>query len=457
MHLHIFTPSHPATHPFLGELASSIDRAAIELEEGSDGIGWTIVQHETGDGQQDDADALAIKKVQFDKLACTIQLLALRAGKDSTIGDLKRRACLDALGRGYEDDPRDVLLVEVDADDRLDENALAVLADEFKSRPAMLYADCAHFGDQTGLPYRADYGWRNRKTSAGYTHDQWAITPASLSSILFSPDHLRAYRGDAYLDAGGHRGSGAACDDHDLTQRLYLQHGADQIRRIPRVLYHYRRHAGQRTSVQGVADIQARSALLWWERAESIGLRWCLDRRLSSLLLGQRADDPRYTMTVDVDPRPGAIGFDLTGAWPIRSDSCGYIRAHHVLEHLADPVHAMASAWRVLAHGGILDLEVPLAPGVGAFADPTHRSFWVRQSLAYYTDAAFASYISGSTRGFARIEGDGWARFQLVAAEEHELALGGSLAGQKVPVLRATLAALKECGARLPGPNYWRS
>lgn len=462
MHFRIFTPSHPATHGFLREAGESIDAALRELEEFSRtlwGVSWIIVVHERGDSVEDRAaDDAAVDKIWEDVqgLPGRLDVEVIRAGHDLGIGALKHRAASEWDGNW--DDLRRVLLVELDADDRLEEESLVVLEREcLREAPAMIYADCAHFGDPDFVPFREDYGWVHYRGPGGIAHEQWPITPASLSSILYSPDHLRAYRADAYLEVGGHNPELAVCDDHDLTQRIFLRYGAESIRKVPRALYRYRRHAQQRTRSIGTHDIQDLSAGMWRERSESIGLRWAHDRGLNSILLGQRADDLRYSHVLDISGSPGITRQDLGSVpWPFADSSAGYVRAIHVLEHLADPMRTMAEIWRILEHGGLLEIEVPVATGIGAFADPGHRSLWTSESLAYYTDSAFATFSSGTPRGFAQCVSGDWARFQLVASAEHDMRLGGSLSGRTARVLHATLAALKPCGPRLPGPNYWR-
>jgi SAM-dependent methyltransferase len=96
-----------------------------------------------------------------------------------------------------------------------------------------------------------------------------------------------------------------------------------------------------------------------------------------------------------------SLGHDLDGPWPLRDHSVGLLRAHDAIEHLRDPVHTMNEAYRVLAPGGWLMIQVPSALGQGAFQDPTHVSFWVENSFLYYTDRNLARYVPAFTGRFA--------------------------------------------------------
>ncbi len=75
---------------------------------------------------------------------------------------------------------------------------------------------------------------------------------------------------------------------------------------------------------------------------------------------------------------------DLSKPWPWEDSSIDHIRAHDIIEHLADKIHTMNEAWRVLKPGGIFEIAVPTTDGPGAWQDPTHVSFWNRNSFMYF-------------------------------------------------------------------------
>lgn len=92
--------------------------------------------------------------------------------------------------------------------------------------------------------------------------------------------------------------------------------------------------------------------------------------------------------------------FDLRSPWPWEDASVERIHAHDVFEHIDNAefrgnrgkIFVMNEAWRVLKSGGLLDLAVPcvqLSDGrlnPGAFADPTHVSFWTADDKYYFCE-----------------------------------------------------------------------
>lgn len=120
---------------------------------------------------------------------------------------------------------------------------------------------------------------------------------------------------------------------------------------------------------------------------------------------------------------------DLNLEWPWEDSSIDEIVAHDCIEHLRDKIHTMNEAWRVLRHGGLLDIIVPTTDGRGADQDPTHVSRWNRNSFWYYTDKDNCRERFGKAYGIR-------ARFEVV--HEHE-----SLAAHEVVILGIRLRAVK--------------
>ena len=101
---------------------------------------------------------------------------------------------------------------------------------------------------------------------------------------------------------------------------------------------------------------------------------------------------------INLDPVHG-IGdwkrFAQDTPWPTGDNTVDKLRASHVMEHIPagmdHRVKVMNEAHRVLKPGGIFEIIVPLLVGTWhAIADPTHVSFWVKESFHYF-DGLFAA------------------------------------------------------------------
>lgn len=81
--------------------------------------------------------------------------------------------------------------------------------------------------------------------------------------------------------------------------------------------------------------------------------------------------------------------------WPTGDGSVDVIRASHILEHVPagqERIDIFNEAHRVLRPGGTFEVILPLMTGSWhAIADPTHVSFWCRESFHYFTGAFAAN------------------------------------------------------------------
>jgi SAM-dependent methyltransferase len=305
------------------------------------------------------------------------------------IGYFKHFACANARGE---------ILLELDADDILTPDCLARVATAFTdTKIGFVYSNSAEFEDATWKPhvYSAYWGWRQRPFSYD-GHDltemiAWKPSPHMLRYVYWSPNHVRAWRTSVYREIGGHDESLAIGDDHDLCCRTYLAVGAGGMRHIDKCLYLYRVRPNSTCRLY-TTDVQTQTEANYCKYSRDMATRWAKEKGLQLLDLGGRFNPwPEYE-TVDVHP-PTDIISDLNRRWPFGDNSVGVLKAYHVFEHLQDPIHVMNEAYRVLAPGGWLFIEVPSTDGRGAFQDPTHISFWNENSFWYYTDARFARFI----------------------------------------------------------------
>jgi SAM-dependent methyltransferase len=120
-----------------------------------------------------------------------------------------------------------------------------------------------------------------------------------------------------------------------------------------------------------------------------------------ALRLNLGSSDDHKNGFINVDrAEPADVIWDLDTRWPWDDSTADVIYAHDVFEHLGrratNEMGAWGKAWpmneahRVLKPGGILDLAVPcvcLKDGrvnPGAFADPTHVTFWTLDDRYYF-------------------------------------------------------------------------
>lgn len=86
-------------------------------------------------------------------------------------------------------------------------------------------------------------------------------------------------------------------------------------------------------------------------------------------------ESPHPDADLTIDQRPVADRqADLEEKWPLGTAGCDRVIARHVLEHLADPVHAFHEAARILRVGGEFEVVVPL--GHDSVTDHDHESRW---------------------------------------------------------------------------------
>lgn len=79
------------------------------------------------------------------------------------------------------------------------------------------------------------------------------------------------------------------------------------------------------------------------------------------------------------------IAADLDLGWPWPDSSVDHIRAWDIVEHLKSKIWTMNELHRVLKPGGTVEIVVPTTEGPGAWQDPTHCSYWNRNSFLYHT------------------------------------------------------------------------
>jgi glycosyltransferase involved in cell wall biosynthesis len=416
MTLSVITPVHAKSAQFLQEAYDSLLSQTFADWE------WVIVLNNGG-------------TIPFDASAdLRIKVFAVEDDdpEHNRIGRLKRFACEMATGEIY---------VELDADDILVPNALEDVAMGFAdSATAMVYSNSASFKTDTweSPKFDAAFGWQYRPFFWGTNELNeavaWPCSPQMMRFIFWAPDHIRAWRAAAYNAIGGHDQAIKTGDDHDLCCRFLVAYGAHSIKHIDKCLYLYRLHETNSCVVHN-DEVQEQTLKNYLKYSRPMAVRWAKDEGLDLLDLGGRLNAWDGFKTVDL--MDSDVIADLQQPWPFDDNSVGVIRASHVFEHLRDPIHAMNEAFRVLAPGGWLLIEVPSTDGRGAFQDPTHVSFWNENSIWYYTKKEFARFVPAFNGRFQN------SRTVTYFPSEFERI-------HNIPVVQSDLIALKGDYARRP-------
>ncbi len=350
MKISVFTPSHDTR--FLDEAYESLLAQTHEDWE------WEVLLNGPAAEIEDGAWGVDDSRVHIRFLKGT-----------HGIGELKMWACTTVTGK---------VMVELDHDDILASTALERIAEAFEANPeaSLVYSDFAQISEDGGRDdgrFDPRFGWE-------YTDDEvdgrsvlrcfcMHHYPSTVSYIWYAPNHVRAFRTEAYRAVGGYDSNLDVLDDQDLMSRLY-QYG--EFVYIDECLYLQRVHPN---NTQAKSDLNARI------QQETLSL---------------------YDRYIDGNASAWAIRNDLqvinlanhrTLPLPFEDGSVGVIRAIECLSHVTDKVALMNECYRVLAHGGMMMILVPSSDGRGAYQDPTHVSYWNENSFWYYSDLHYAKYV----------------------------------------------------------------
>lgn len=286
--------------------------------------------------------------------------------QSSNVGYLKNRAF--HLGTGD-------ILVEMDHDDVLVPTCLEELAKAYIENPdvGFVFSDDFKITDSF-TPYGKKWGWTDPYTVEWEGTEYLAMNSfdanaQSLSLIYYSPDHVRTWRRDIYVELGGHDPELSILDDQDLITRTYLK---TKFYHINKALYGYRIY-GENT---------------WLERNKAIQVNTYKIGRKYYPALCKRDAELRDLDVVSL--RYTDIDFDINGSWPIQDSSVGYLDLKYFVEYGEDILHIMSEIYRVLADRGTVFIEVPSTDGRGAFQNPLHKSFWNENTFGYFSKKSIA-------------------------------------------------------------------
>ena len=173
------------------------------------------------------------------------------------------------------------ILLELDHDDIITPTCLAEVSEMFECHPdaALVYSDCAQInedGTRNDERFNADMGWAYSEESLnGFDYlrcHAMAPYPHNIGLIWFAPNHLRAFRRGAYIEAGGYDSQLAVLDDQDLMMRLFL---VGDFYHIDRCLYFQRMHpANTQREPSTNAFIQEQTVRYYDQYIERMAAAW---------------------------------------------------------------------------------------------------------------------------------------------------------------------------------------
>jgi SAM-dependent methyltransferase len=84
--------------------------------------------------------------------------------------------------------------------------------------------------------------------------------------------------------------------------------------------------------------------------------------------------------------------------WPLETGAFARIHMSHVIEHLEDPMRAMAEVYRVAADAADVFLATPHFSSHNSYTDPTHRRHLAAASFQYFTGKDFPTFAGSECR-----------------------------------------------------------
>lgn len=213
---------------------------------------WIIVNDSTDDITLDIAEKIAAQDYR-------VKVYDFKQKSGGIIGDVKYKAA--TLCRGY-------LLAELDHDDLLVEECAQYLRDASQAFPnaGFFYTDAVELNDKWeslvyGEGFACGYG---KYKKVKYKQYEWDVTitpninPKTIRHIVGVPNHIRAWRRDAYFAVGGHNRDLAIADDYELIIRTFLHTRMVKIPKLGYLQFIYSNKDKQNTHNSSRADIQRR-------------------------------------------------------------------------------------------------------------------------------------------------------------------------------------------------------
>ena len=108
---------------------------------------------------------------------------------------------------------------------------------------------------------------------------------------------------------------------------------------------------------------------------------------------------------------PDAVGIDMSPdsaadkiwdldryPWPLEEGRFSRIHMSHVIEHLDDPMRAMAEVYRVSCDGADVFVTTPHFSSHNSYTDPAHKRHLAGRSFEYFTGDDFPNFAGAPFR-----------------------------------------------------------
>ncbi len=202
-----------------------------------------------------------------------VKLFDFRVKSGGIVGESKYRASMMCRGE---------ILAEFDHDDYLMPTCTQTLINAKNKYPecGFYYTDCVELDNNWnsltyGDGFAYGYGHYRKEIVYGKPMDvaiSFNINPKTIRHIVGVPNHIRAWRRDAYFNAGCHNRRLSIADDYELVIRTFL---TTKLLRIPKLEYlQFIHNDGGNTHNISRADIQRRVRTISHHYSEKIKSRF---------------------------------------------------------------------------------------------------------------------------------------------------------------------------------------
>ena len=118
--------------------------------------------------------------------------------------------------------------------------------------------------------------------------------------------------------------------------------------------------------------------------------------RKTKLYIGCGKDIKKEYINLDCIKLPGVdVVHNLDKyPWPFKDNTFEEVCCANVLEHLESIVKPMEEIWRISKNSSRIIIKVPIFPGIGAAADPTHKQFFSFLTFNYFRPEDGLNYYS---------------------------------------------------------------